>query len=314
MKRLVVLVAVLTSIASLALADPAAATVPGTNGRIVFIRDTPKCEGCHLTTIDPDGTDPYRIPDAGFARWSPDGTRLATYTTTEDGRLTTMLMNPDGSDRTIFPIPDPTLNLVCVVWTPDASRLLCEGWDDAHPHRAAGVFSVDATDGQDLVRLTRNPFGGHDIPDDTSPDGTRMVFSRENPSRAHRSLGVVVADMDGSDAVRIGVWTNQIGASWSPDGTSIVFSAAGGLRTIAPDGTGSTEIHLRAGGGFVYAFDPDWSPDGTHLVFAMYLGRIDQEDLYTAAADGTQVLALTDTRRVGEFSPDWGTAPVVAGG
>ena len=53
-----------------------------------------------------------------------------------------MVFDPDGSNATTFAIPDPTLNLPCVTWAPDASRLLCESWDDTHPHRAPGLYTV----------------------------------------------------------------------------------------------------------------------------------------------------------------------------
>jgi hypothetical protein len=87
--------------------------------------------------------------------------------------------------------PDPTLNLACWAWSPRGTRLACEGWDDVHPTRPAGVFTVRSSDGGDLVRVTANPYGGHDIPGDYSPDGTRIVFGRENLSAQQFALFVV---------------------------------------------------------------------------------------------------------------------------
>jgi len=314
MRRVGTLVMVLAIAWSVvAAATPAVATVPGSNGRILYTFDTRDCDDCHLTTIDPDGTDATEIPDAFAARWSPDGARLATGGLTDDGRITTVVMDADGSNRTTFDIPDPTLNLGCIVWFPDGARLLCEGWDEVHPHRAPGMFSVDATDGGDLVRLTRSPFGGHDIPGDVSPDGSRIVFLRENPKRAHRQLGLFVADADGSDATRIAGWLNGSAccqASWSPDGSTILFAHKGRLRTIAPDGTGNEAIALDTGDGFAFAFQPGWSPDGTHIVFCLYLEATDRLDLFTASADGSDLFQLTDTRKEDGF-PDWGSHPTV---
>ena len=73
--------------------------------------------------------------------------------------------------------PDPTLELHCDFgWSPDGERLVCEGYGVDDPGRN-GIYSVRASDGGGLVRITSNPDGG-DIPGDYSPDGTRLVFER----------------------------------------------------------------------------------------------------------------------------------------
>ena len=294
---------------------PAAeAKAPGPNGRILYTFDTPGCDDCHLTTVDPDGTDAVEIPDAFISRWSPDGDRIATGGMTDDGRISTVVMDADGSNRTAFDIPDATLNLGCTTWFPDGATLLCEGWDEVRPHRPAGLFTVDATDGGDLVRLTSNPFGGHDIAADVSPDGDHVLFLRENPTRDHRPLGLFVADSDGSSAARIGGWLNGSAccqASWSPDGSTILFAHKGRLRTIAPDGTGAEAIELDTGEGFAFAFQPGWSPDGTRIVFCLYREATGQVDLFTAKADGSDLVQLTDTPEEEGF-PDWGPHPLVS--
>lgn len=308
----VLMVMVTASLGWIGLVAPAQAKAPGPNGQILFVRDTRTCEGCHLTTVNPDGTHGQEIPNGSEARWSPDGSRIASIFFQDDGRLGTMVFDPDGSNATTFAIPDPTLNLPCVTWAPDASRLLCEGWDDAHPHRAPGLFMVEATDGQDLVRLTRNPFGGHDLPEDFSPDGTRIVFLRENPTRRHRQFSIWVANADGSEQAQVTPWLSNslcCVASWSPDGSTILFALKGSLRTMAPDGTGLMTIALDSGPGFAYASKAGWSPDGTRIVFSLLLETAGQVDLYTATADGTDLVQLTDSRTP-EGGADWGPHPL----
>jgi Tol biopolymer transport system component len=291
---------------------PATAEVPGPNGRILFVRYTATCEGCQLTTIDPDGSSPHRFPDTNAAAWSPDGARLASYVETADGRFATVVFDADGSNRTAFEIPDPTLTLPCTFWTPDGARLICEGWDDARPHRAAGMLSVSSSDGGDLVRITTNPYGGHDIPTDVAPDGSRIVFLRENPHHKRRPIAMFTVGMDGSTPTRISGWqTDEICCqmSWSPDGTQILFTRNGILHTITPDGATRTTITLDTGGDFAFAFNPTWSPDGTRIAFALYVGSTNQIDVFTAAADGTDLFQVTDTW-VREGLVDWGAHPV----
>jgi Tol biopolymer transport system component len=314
MRRTTVLAVVVTALAGvLATAAPAAAVYPDPNGRIYFVHDTPKCEGCHATTIDPDGTDAAHVPESHEAGWSPDGTRLATYSVRTDGRLGTVLIDPDGSNRVVFDIPDPTLNLPCTLWTSDAQRLICEGWDDNDPDRGHGIYSVDASDGQDLVQIVVNPYGGADIPMDLSPDGTEIVFLREDPSREHRTMAIFTVGIDGSDLTQVGGWRSTgicCHVSWSPDGAAFLFATRGALHTVGVDGAGYATISIDTGSDFAFAFGPAWSPDGTRLAFSLYLASTDEADLYTAEVDGTDLVALTDTPTF-EGGIEWGPAPPV---
>src|SRR4051812_9921162 len=225
---------VLTTVSLVALAPSAGATAPGADGRILFLRSARGCGKC-IVTIDPDGTDPVRI-DAEAANWSPDGARLASYAILDDGRVATMLMDPDGSNRVVFPIDDPTLNTPCTIWAPDGSRLFCEVWDDVHPRRdLPGVFSIDASDGSDLTRITTNSLGGHDIVLDSSPDGRSLVFVREDPGRSHRNFALMRVDVDGSNLEQIGPWIAErwcCTASWSPDGSTILTSYKGSIWAV----------------------------------------------------------------------------------
>ena len=103
-----------------------------------------------------------------------------------------------------------------------------------HPHQAPGVFSVDATDGSDLVRVRANPFGGHDIAFDTSPDGQSVVFFREDQSRRHRNLALMRVDADGSNLMQIGPWIAErycCTASWS---TTRIVASVFVVAQVAP--------------------------------------------------------------------------------
>ena len=45
----------------------------------------------------------------------------------------------------------------------------CEGWDDSNPARN-GIYTVRASDGGGLTRVTTSPGGGHDVAGDYSGD------------------------------------------------------------------------------------------------------------------------------------------------
>jgi Tol biopolymer transport system component len=289
---------------------PAEEKTPRSDGRIVYVVDTSTCDDCHLTSIDPDGSDPLEYPDLSIGRWSPDGTRIAAIVVREDGRIGTDLAHADGSKVTLLEISSPTLNVACFAWSPAGTTLMCEGWDDLRQNRPPGLFSIDVATNH-VTRVTANHVGGHDIPADYSPDGTQILFGREDPRRKQGSEAFFVANANGTGATRITPWLSGGAASWSPDGSSIVFAQDGQLRTVAPDGSGLKSIPIDFGDGFAEAYQPGWSPDGARIVFSLFLERSGQVDLFTVAADGTDLVQLTDSPEPDEFA-DWGPTPPVA--
>ena len=96
------------------------------------------------------------------------------------------------------------------------------------------------------------------------------------------------------------------GAEISPDGTRIAYTAdeedGGALRVLDFD-TGAV-LDLTRVMGMTDTQDADWSPDGTRLVFTGRTEGAYYYRLYTAAADGTDIVPITgpDVRAV---SPAW---------
>ena len=127
--------------------------------------------------------------------------------------------------------PDPTLELHCDFgWSPDGERVVCEGYGMDDPSRN-GIYSVHASDGGDLTRITSNPDGG-DIPGDYSPDGTRLVFKRFEDD-VPTGMFIVDISADGTAAgeprqlTPAGMVLDDTGHAgrWSPDGEEILFVA-----------------------------------------------------------------------------------------
>jgi Tol biopolymer transport system component len=291
----------------------AGAKVSGTNGRIAFQQEDPASSGdTFVFTVNPDGSHAKRLVPSHTCceRFSPDGSKIVIAALTADGRITTATVNPDGSEYRIRPIPDPSLNLECDAWSPNGRHFACKGWDELHPKRRAGIFIARTTSHSGPpVRLTTNPYGGHDLPGDYSPDGKRFAFWRENPNRQGRTA-LFIVHVSGGPAKQITGWQGATSntASWSPDGRWILTeSDQGTIYVLHPDGTHRHPITLDVPSRAA-AFDPGWSPDGKKIVLSLFVPtgpRSGNEAIYTANADGTNLIS---TGIEGD-SADWGPSP-----
>lgn len=275
------------------------APVPG--GRLAYGRFTP--DGTHVFTANTDGTDEQALlPSiAEGPRFSPDGRHLSVVLQSPQGLLFVGLVKPDGSNYVRLHSPDPTLKLGCFAWSPDASRLACEGFDDSKPARN-GIYTVRASDGGGLTRVTTSPGGGHDVLGDYSPDGRQIVFLRDNlVDEEHNTLMVVKAD--GSDPRVLTDRKVGLASRWSPDGKTILTEADGSLLLVPVDGGQPSPIRIDAGSA-VQATRGGWSPDGTWIVFSRVTST--GEDIYVMRKDGTNLHQVTDTPGRDEEFGEWG--------
>lgn len=327
----------------------AGAKYPGPNGQIAFARFDPAIDGYHVFTADPGGTDETQLlpGEAESPVWSPDGSKIVVTVFRAGAAVRPVTLNPDGSGFTLLENPAP-MNIGCSAWSPDSTRLLCHGTSEEHPE-LNGVYTVRASDGGDLVRLTDNPFDEADIAGDYSPDGARIAFTRQRPGRRDPKGALFVANADGTAPRQItpfGLPDHDEVPKWSPDGTELLFgSAAEKLLVIHPDGAGVRKISPRRIGkegikrlekrllkrcrkrsgenekcrqkaarrakkkATAIGFDPGWSPDGKRIVLSLRFRKAGRVDVYTARSDGTHLVPVTDTRDFETFS-DWGPHPV----
>jgi Tol biopolymer transport system component len=305
--------------------DAARGTGSTQNGRIAFMRFDVAAQDQFVWTVNPDGTHDERLLPypASFPRWSPDGREIAVMCCDAAAQIVTV---DTGAIRTL---PWPAgLFLGCNVWMADGTRLLCEGFGDSPDENETpesnGIYSIRASDGRDVRRVTANP-GGDDIPQDVSPGGSELVFISDRDPDA-----LFVVGLDGSGLQRLdsGGLLDVSGASWSPDGRWILFAArkfAGERRSlfvIRPDGSGLHEIPIDPSCGGQMSvrdsrgcLDPTWSPDGSKILFDILLGSNNQKQLHTIDADGSHLTKVTRHGFVhgdgeGEQAPDWGTHPL----
>lgn len=298
------------------------AKVPGPDGQIAFARRVGEASP-DIFIANPDGSHvqqvPLEEPAESFAIpvWSPDRTTLLISHLDRGENVPLEFppatVKPDGSDFNIIVAHAEGSDVTdCPAWSANGARLLCDigGFQGVPP----GVGSIRSSDGGGFRRLTTNPYGTSDIPTDISPDGSRFVFMRfrlgGHPFKTQRAA-IFVANVDGTGVRRVTPFGLPFPhfefatAQWSPDGQEIISQTRHGvLFVVHLDGTGITMIPLETGSPFYFAFEPDWSPDGSQIVFGMFIGG--QEDLYTANADGSDVVRITNTPKKLEVAPDWG--------
>lgn len=152
-----------------------------------------------------------------------------------------------------------------------------------------------------------------------SPDGTRIAFD----NFLEGEYGIETANPDGSDIVRLTDGVNDSWASWSPDGTKILFSSTRydpSIEQCLPgfphehgcptdiyvmDAEGSNVVRLTDDPASEY--QPVWSPDGERIAFARSLGdpQLSHPAIFTMDPDGTDVRQTSSADGGSDFWPSW---------
>jgi hypothetical protein len=166
--------------------------------------------------------------------WSPDGTRIA-FTSDRDGDFEIHVMNADGSG--VIKLTDHPAQDGNPAWSPDGSRIAFTSDRDGNNE----LYVMNA-DGTGTVRLTN--VTDEAIHPEWSPDGQKILFTRTE-------AGQYVMNADGSGLKWLSVYGG--GATWSPDGTRVVFSNWN-LFVINADGSGVRDLN-------VHGYEPAWSAE-----------------------------------------------------
>ncbi len=134
-----------------------------------------------------------------------------------------------------------------------------------------GVFIMDSNGRQSRRVTSTGPDALPDSQPQFSPDGRRLVFSRELADGTNQLMTV---RLDGTGLRPLLSGVDGSAPSWSPDGKRIAFtlvthtaeSRVLDIATVRPDGAGLRP--LTRNGSDSASFAPEYSPDGTRIVFS----------------------------------------------
>jgi Tol biopolymer transport system component len=168
-----------------------------------------------LWTVRADGSELHEISagmgDSFGGRWSPDGLWVV-FRTGDYGASNIVVMRADGAGRHTVGAPEVDDAYSVPTWSVDG-RIAFKRTSPA----TIGIWMMKP-DGSELTRMTR----GDDSEPRWSPDGTRLVFSRQTVLGSSVENALIVMDPNGSLRQITGASIDRA-PTWSPDGQFIIF-------------------------------------------------------------------------------------------
>ena len=204
-------------------------------------------------TVSPD---PFRPNVANNPAWSPDRSRIA-FNWNLDDIDEIWVMNSDGSGKQQLTFQNADLaHHYEPVWSPDGLKIAYirrNRFDDSHE---IWVMNADGTDRQQMLSPVEDVFELS-----WSPDGLQMLYSQGETFRNPTTVTLVLADVVVEEIGEEEIWSLQ---------NPIAFAGVGTINR-----------------------SPEWSPDSRRIAFSSRADASADADIYTVAADGTDLTRIT---------------------
>ena len=188
------------------------------------------------------------------------------------------------------------LSVIALLWMASVAQAAFPGLNgkiafDYHP-TSDDIFVVEP-DGSGRTAITGPP--DQERSPEWSPDGTKIVLDIAGD--------IFVMNADGTGRVNLtpGGVGQDTGASWSADGSQIVFSSsrsAAGQKIYKMNATDGSNVTQVTTDSFSFDRDPAWSPDGQRIAFER------GQRIYTVRPDSTNLTPVTPVG-VRADEPNW---------
>jgi hypothetical protein len=230
---------------------------------------------------------------------SPDG--IIVFMSDRDGNHEIYSMDPDGTNLRNL-TNNPAIDAIPQV-SDDGTKIAFAS-DRGHPGNI-DIWLMDI-DGTNLVNITHNGLPGATNWDPApSPDNSKVLYM--GPKTGGGNYDLWVSDANGTNPRNL---TNGQGgnfASWSDDGTKIVFGSFVGnqeeIYWMNADGSQRTRVTYNP----TRDTYPAFTPDATKIAFTT--DRDGNREIYQCNLDGSGLINLTNnpaTDQVPYYSPDTG--------
>jgi len=235
--------------------------------------------------------------DVLYPRWSPDGTKMVYVDTAWGGGQLWIADAPDGTNKQLVPTDYEVGRRPA--WTSDGLHIVFPSYVD---HGGTGNFhpqiAMIGLDGSGYTELTTRTLDGllRGYSPSMSPAGDAVVFAGIWDEPEGYEWYITTVNADGSNVLKLFDHVGGIGHHadswpvWSPDGTSILFSADmdadtnGELYLMNADGSGTPQQLVSSP--FDYRH-PEFTSDGQRILFGSY-DRMDMIALWTAPLDESE--------------------------
>jgi Tol biopolymer transport system component len=231
---------------------------------------------------------------AGEARLSPDGTRIA-FSGVNHGVVGIYVVNRDGTElrRVAAPLDGPVFQ---PTWSPDGTKL---AYARAHQETGYDILVVNA-DGTHTLNLTASLGASAEWMPAWSPDlgagASRIAFVR----RVDGNENVWTMRADGTDLRQITTGVLDLEPAWSPDGRTIVFQRSNAVINADLQLVAAVGGVVRPVMSFMSLAGPQthprFSPDGRMIAFTSQhetWGQGGTPQIFTIWADGTNMARRT---------------------
>lgn len=247
-----------------------------TSGRIAFT--STRDRNAEIYVMEADGSNPQNLTrnpaQDTLIGWSPDGTRLAFFSTRSNGWLEIFVMDANGSNvmQLTHSFGTNTAYSAGVVWSPDGRYLLATRGSPwlVQQYPRATALDLIASDGSGVNELYHNQayIGQASF----SPDGQLVVAILQTDS----GTGLYSSSISGTPDFKLTNRNCAYNYIWHPGQNRLTCSTGTSFFDLDSDGT-NQKVVLANSNSIDYANYSAWAPNNSKLLtnFVNWLGASD---------------------------------------